>query len=71
MPKFKPYDYNQSAMIVINYKDPLQSGTFEHAIHHLIDKRIDLSAFDENYQNDDGGRPAYDPSILLKIILFA
>ena len=71
MPKFKPYDYNQSAMIVINYEDQLQPGTFEHAIHHLINKRIDLSAFDVNYQNDDGGRPAYDPAILLKIILFA
>lgn len=26
MPKFKPYDYNQSAMIVINYKDQLQDN---------------------------------------------
>lgn len=71
MPKFIPYDYNQSSMVVINYQDQLQPGTFEHAIHHLIDKRIDLSIFDPNYQNDDVGRPAYDPSILLKIILFA
>lgn len=71
MPKFKPYDYNQSAMIVINYADQLQPGTFEHAIHHLIDSKLDLSIFYPVYQNDDGGRPAYDPAILLKIILFA
>ncbi len=45
MPKFIPYDYNQSSMIVINYQDQLQPGTFEHAIHHLVDKRIDLSIF--------------------------
>ena len=58
-------------MVVINYEDQLQPGTFEHAIHHLIDKRIDLSVFHNDYHNDDNGRPAYDPAILLKIILFA
>lgn len=71
MPNYKPYDYNQSSMIVINYQDQLQAGTFEHALHHLIDNKIDLSVFYPRYKNDDGGRPAYDPSILLKIILFA
>ena len=71
MPKFIPYDYNQSSMVVINYQDQLQPGTFEHAVHHLIDKRLDLSIFYPNYQNDDVGRPAYDPSVLLKIILFS
>ena len=71
MPKFIPVDYNQSSMVVINFQDQLQPGTFEHAIHHLIDKRLDLSIFYPNYQNDDICRPAYDPSVLLKIILFA
>ena len=71
MPKFKPYNYNQSSMVVINYQDQLQSGTFEHAIHHLIENNLDLSVFFPNYKNDDGGRPAYDPAILLKIVLFA
>jgi len=71
MPKFIPVDYNQSSMIVINFQDQLEPGTFEHAIHHLIDKKLDLSVFYPNYGNDDIGRPAYDPSVLLKIILFA
>ena len=71
MPKFKPYDYNQTAMVVINYRDQLQPGTFEHALHHLIDSKLELSVFYPRYANDDGGRPAYDPAVLLKIILFA
>jgi len=71
MPKFKPYDYSQSTMVVINFADQLQPGTFEHTIHTLIDTKLDLSIFHPNYQNDDNGRPAYDPAILLKIILFA
>ena len=71
MPKFVPYDYNQSSMVVINFEEQLQPGTFEHAIHHLIDEKLDLSIFYPGIRNDDTGRPAYDPAILLKIILFA
>jgi len=71
MPKFIPYDPNQSKMVVINYADQLQAGTFEFAINHIIDHKLDLSIFYPRYQNDAGGRPAYDPAILLKIILFA
>lgn len=41
MPEFIPYDYNQSAMVVINYLDQLQPGTFEYAIHYLIDHKLD------------------------------
>lgn len=71
MPKFMRYDYNQNTMVVINYQDQLLPGTFEHAIHYLIEKRLDLSVFNPVYKNDNNGRPAYDPAILLKIILFA
>ncbi len=58
-------------MVVINFEEQLQPGTFEHTIHLLIENKIDLTIFYPNYKNDDGGRPAYDPAILLKIILFA
>ena len=71
MPKFIPYDPNQSKMVEINYSDQLQAGTFEFAINHIIDRQLDLTIFHPRYQNDAGGRPAYDPAILLKIILFA
>lgn len=71
MPKFIPYNYNQDAMIVINFQDQLQPGSFEHALHYLVESKLDLSVFYPEFNNDDGGRPAYDPAILLKIILFA
>ncbi|EWH08070.1 transposase, partial [Catenovulum agarivorans DS-2] len=71
MPKFIPANYNQTSMVVINYEDQLQAGTFEHAIHYLIEHKLDLSVFYPNYKNDHNGRPAYDPAVLLKIILFA
>ncbi|WNZ57625.1 transposase [Microbulbifer sp. MKSA007] len=71
MPNFKRYDYNQDAMVIINFEEQLQPETFEFTLHHLIDDHIDLSVFHKKYQNDSGGRTAYDPAILLKIILFA
>lgn len=43
MPKYIHYYYNQKAMIVINYLAPLQPGTLKHAIHYLIDNKLDLS----------------------------
>jgi transposase len=71
MPCFISLNYQQNSMVVINYLDQLKPGTFEHAIHHLIDEKLDLSVFYPKYQNDVTGRPAYDPSALLKIILLA
>lgn len=58
-------------MVVINFQDQLQPGTFEHALHYLIEEKLSLSEFQEDYKNDSKGRPACDPAILLKIILFA
>jgi len=55
-------------MVVINFQDQIQLGTFEHAVHYLVDNNLDLSCFDDTFKNDENGRPAYDPAILLKII---
>lgn len=71
MPNFIPYNYNQNTIVVINFQDQIQSGTFEHALHHLITHKLDLSVYFSAYKNDVNGRPAYDPALLLKIILFA
>src|SRR5690606_35955638 len=62
---------NQDAMVVINFELQIKPNTFEFTVSHLIDNHIDLSAFYDHYKNDNGGRSAYDPAILLKIILFA
>ena len=71
MAHFIKYDYKQDTTLVINFEEQLQPGTFEHAIHYLIDNKLDLSNFHPKFKNKDTGRPAYDPAILLKIILFA
>lgn len=71
MARYKGYDYNQGKFIPIHFDKQIMPGTFEHTLHYLIDNEIDLSIFDLRYQNDETGAPAYDPAILLKIILYA
>lgn len=43
MPRFNAYNYDQNAMMVISYQDQLQPSTFEHAVHYLIEHKLDLS----------------------------
>ena len=69
MAKYKRYDYKQSLMIPVSLEEQLMPGTLEFAIHTLVEKRMDMSVFDLNYQNDETGRSAYDPKILLKVVL--
>ncbi len=71
MAKYKGYDYSQGKFIPINFDKQILPGTFEHTLHYLIDSDLDLSAFDLRYRNDETGAPAYDPRIMLKIVLYA
>jgi len=71
MARYKEYDYSQGKFIPVHFDKQILPGTFEYTLHYLIDNEIDLSIFDARYENDNTGAPAYDPAILLKIILYA
>jgi transposase len=71
MARYREYDYSQGKFIPIHFDKQILPGTFEHSLNYLIDNEIDLSVFDLRYRNDETGAPAYDPAILLKIILYA
>jgi len=71
MARYKEYDYNQSKLIPVYFADQILPGTFEYALNPIIDQELDLSIFLDRYKNDQCGAPAFDPAILLKIILFA
>ncbi|PLX85606.1 MAG: DDE transposase [Desulfuromonas sp.] len=71
MPKFKNYDYNQMVMVPVAFDQQILPGTFEHSVSYLVDHELDLTIFHHRFNNDDNGRPAYDPAILLKIVLLA
>jgi transposase len=69
MAKYKPYNFSQTEMIPVSLEDQLMEGTLELAIHTLVEGKMGVSRFDERYKNDETGCKAYDPKILLKIIL--
>lgn len=71
MPRFKPTNFDQITMIPVDFKSQLSPGTFEYTLEYLAENKLDLSVFDQRYNNDHTGATAYDPKILLKIILMA
>ncbi len=71
MARYKAYDSSQDAMVPISFEKQLVPGSFEFAINELVNRNMNLSIFDAKYKNDETGCPAYDPKILLKIVLLA
>jgi hypothetical protein len=69
MAKFKAYDYRQRVFLPVSWEYQLMPGTLEFAIRTLVETRLDTSGLEQQYRNDETGRTAYDPKILLKIIL--
>lgn len=70
MARYKPYDVKQVTLVSVSFQDQILSGSFEYALNEIIDNHIDMTPFEARYQNDKTGCLAYDPAILLKIVLF-
>jgi len=71
MARYKDYSYTQGIMVPIDFSRQIVPGTLEHTIHWLVDNKINLAEIEKKYKNDGTGAPAYDPRILLKILLLA
>lgn len=71
MPRFKDYDYSQTKLLPVSFDRQILPGTFEYSLSYLVEHELDLRIFNHRYANDECGRPAYDPAILLKIVLLA
>ena len=70
MARYKQID-TQPKFLPVDLARQLLPGTFEHAVHHLVEHAIDLSPFDQRFRNDATGAPAYPPGLLLKVVLAA
>ena len=70
MARYKEYSYDQTKLIPIAFSHQILLGTFEYTFNYFIDNEFDLTVFEQRYRNDETGAPAYDPAILLKIILY-
>ena len=70
MPRFKPADYGLQ-LVALDLSAQLHPGSFEYALHYLIEHEIDLSQIEARYKNEEQGAWAYDPRVLLKIVLLS
>ena len=70
MARFKPI-HKGLKLLPVDFDRQVLPGSFEYALCYLVDHELDLSAFHARYKNDDDGAPAFDPAVLIKIILLA
>ena len=70
MPRFKTV-HKGLKLLPVDFDKQLLPGSFEHALCYLVDHELDLSEFHARYRNDVEGAPAFDPAVLLKIVLLA
>ena len=70
MARYKPQDRN-SLLLPVVLSEQIVPGSFAFALDYLVDSELDLSALDARFKNDEVGASAYDPRVMLKIVLLA
>src|SRR5688572_25159863 len=70
MARYKLVD-RSPRLLAIDLAAQLVPGSFEYALDRLIDDEMDVRALGERFLNDETGAPAYDPAVMLKIVLLA
>src|SRR3990172_3459456 len=71
MPRYKHYEYDQSLLLPVNFSEQIMPVTLEYTINYLVEEKIDIAPLEERSCNEENGAPAYDPKMLLKIIILA
>ena len=70
MARYKPQDHN-SLLLPVVLSEQIVPGSFAFALDYLVDNELDLTALDAKFKNDEVGASAYDPRVMLKIVLLA
>lgn len=70
MPRYKPSDCH-ALMLPVVLSEQIVPGSFAFALNYLVDHELDLSDLDARFKNDITGASAYDPRVMLKIVLLA
>ncbi|MBK9574299.1 MAG: IS1182 family transposase [Rhodoferax sp.] len=70
MARYKPQD-RHSLLLPVILSEQIVPGSFAFALNYLVDHELDLSALDAQFKNDEVGASAYDPRVMLKIVLLA
>ena len=68
MARYKPV-HRDPLLLPVILAEQIQPGTFEFALDHLVDHELDVSGLDARFRNDEVGASAYDPRVMIKIVL--
>ncbi|MBN4063299.1 IS1182 family transposase [Cardiobacterium sp. AH-315-I02] len=66
---FRPYNPKQDLLLPPSLKDWLEEGHLAYFIDEVVDE-LDLSVFYEPYKGDGRRKSPYEPSLMLKILLY-
>ena len=70
MARYKPQE-RHSLLLPVVLSEQLIPGSFAFALDYLVDHELDCSAMDAQFKNDEVGASAYDPRVMLKVVLLA
>ena len=70
MARYKPQDRNALLLPVV-LAEQIVPSSFAFALDYLVDHELDFAAMDAKFKNDEVGASAYDPRVMLKIVLLA
>ena len=70
MPRYKPQE-RHSLLLPVVLAEQIVPGSFAFALDYLVDHELDLSGMDAKFKNDEVGASAYDPRVMLKVVLLA
>ena len=70
MARYKPQDHD-SLLLPVVLSEQIIPGSFAFALNYLVDHELDLKPLDAQFKNDEVGASAYDPRVMLKIVLLA
>jgi transposase len=70
MARYKPQE-SHSLLLPVVLSEQIEPGSFAFALSYLIDHELDFTALDAQFRNDEVGASAYDPRVMLKIVLLA
>jgi transposase/IS5 family transposase len=68
MPRYK-HQERHSLLLPVVLSEQIVPGSFAFALQYLVDHELDLSAMDAKFNNDEVGASAYDPRVMLKVVL--
>src|SRR5262249_3573431 len=69
MARYKSDDLHQGKCIPLALSDQILPGSLEHTLNELMEKPLNLSICEQRYGNDQTGRLASDPAVLLQLVL--